>query len=139
MVEITVTKTGCFRLVGVTVHRVSQLPNIDVVWLDHIPGTSAARTVIDLAGVLTRKDLAEVLDHALAARTFPLAYLRKRCAALGTRGRPGSGALASLIVERVGGPRKPGSAFERRLFRILKEAGLPLPEREYEVRLPTAG
>jgi very-short-patch-repair endonuclease len=136
LVEITITKTRCIRLAGVTVHRVSQLPSIDIVWLDHIPVTSAARTVIDLAGVLTRKDLAEVLDHALAERTFPLAYLRKRCAALGTRGRPGSGALASLIVERVGGPRKPGSAFERRLFKILKVAGLPLPEREFEVRLP---
>ena len=81
-------------LAGVTVHRVSHLPSIDVVWLDHIPVTSATRTVIDLAGVLTRKDLAEVLDHALAVQKFPLAYLQKRCAALGTRGparerRPG--------------------------------------------------
>jgi hypothetical protein len=92
-VEITVKKTRCIRLAGVNVHRVSQLPSIDVVWLDHIPVTSAARTVIDLAGVLTRKDLADVLDHALAERRFPLTYLRKRCAALGTRGRRGSGAL----------------------------------------------
>jgi very-short-patch-repair endonuclease len=135
-VEITVARPKQVRLAGVTVHRTSQLSGIDVVWVDHIPVTSATRTVIDLAGVLTRKVLAEVLDHALAERRFPLGYLRKRLMALGTQGRPGSGKLAALIDERVGGPRRPGSAFERRLFRILAEAGLPLPQREYEVRLP---
>jgi hypothetical protein len=134
-VEITITKTRSLRLEGVVVHRTSQLSGIDVVWVDHIPVTTAARTVIDLAAVLTRKDLAEVLDQALAERRFPLAYLRRRLAALGTQGRLGSGKLAALIDERIGGPRRPGSAFERRLFRILTEAGLPLPEREYEVRL----
>jgi very-short-patch-repair endonuclease len=133
-VQITITKTRSIHLEGVTVHRTSQLSGIDVVWVEHIPVTSATRTVIDLAGVLTRKDLAEVLDHALAERRFPLGYLRKRLACLGTQGRPGSGKLAALIEERVGEPRRPGSAFERRLFRILAEAGLPLPQREYEVR-----
>jgi very-short-patch-repair endonuclease len=135
-VEITITKARSVRLEGVTVHRTSQLSEIDVVRVERIPVTSITRTVIDLAGVLTRQDLAEVLDCALAERRFPLVYLRKRLAALGTQGRPGSGKLAALIEERVGGPRRPGSAFERRLYRILAEAGLPLPEREYEVRLP---
>lgn len=135
-VEISITNTKRLRLEGVTVHRTSQLSGIDIVWVDHIPVTTATRTVIDLAGVVTRAALADTLDEALAERKFPLKYLQKRLAALGTQGRPGSGALAALIAERVGGPKRPGNAFERQLFRILAEAGLPLPQREYHVRLP---
>jgi hypothetical protein len=54
-VEITVTKARSVRLEGVTVHRTSQLSGIDVVWVERIPVTSITRTVIDLAGVLTRR------------------------------------------------------------------------------------
>jgi len=100
-----------------------------------IPITSVARTLIDLSGVLAADELEALLDHILAKRRVPLAYVRGRLEAIGTRGRRGAGTLAALLAERQGRRRHADSEFQRLFRRLLVEAGIELPAFEHPVRL----
>ena len=55
---------------------------------------------------------------------------------LGRQGRKGAGTLAKLLRE---GPSRAESTFERRLFRLLREARLPLPTPQFAVELAEGG
>ncbi len=130
--EVTVPLAARPSVPGVGVHRSSDLGLADVDRSPVLPRTRVGRTVIDLAAVDV--DLAsEALDTALARRLLTVDYLRRRLDALGRQGRKGAGDIAQLLAD---GPARAESTFERRLYRLLGEAGLPLPTPQYEVRLP---
>jgi hypothetical protein len=104
--------------------------------VERIPVTSVTRTVIDLAGDLATEELEDLLDHVLAERLVPLSYLCGRMEAVGTRGREGTRLLAKLLAERTGQKHFAKSRPQRRLRRIIEDAGLPLPSFEHPVELP---
>jgi hypothetical protein len=62
--SVDVTGTVARRHRGVRVWRTRSLPESDVCVIDGIRVTSMARTLLDLAAVLTRGQLAEVVDEA---------------------------------------------------------------------------
>jgi len=126
-VEVTVPPTRQPRIRNVLVHR-SGLDPRDRRELRGIPATSAARTLIDLAGSLTRERLERVLDHALAHRVVGRAELAGGLDRLGRAGRKGAGALAALLDDRPETSRPIGSEFEADLF-------LPMPQ--FRVTLPS--
>jgi len=134
LVEVTVASRHTVELEGVTVHRSRLLDWADRDRVQGIPSTSVARTVIDLAAVLTRERLEAVLDHVLATRKVPLGYLAARLQAL-RPGRKGLAALAGLIAERRGMPHIADSEPQREMLRAISEAGLPLPASEFPVTL----
>jgi very-short-patch-repair endonuclease len=121
---------------AVILHRVSELPSVDVTVLDGIPVTTAARTLIDLAAVVDRDLLEEALDDALSRKLFSLRRLRWRMVAVGGSGRAGLPTLRSLVDARQGASAVPQSRFETRVLRLLKSAKLPVPVVQHEVRLP---
>jgi len=135
-VEISVP-IGCgSQPAGVIVHRVAELARPDVIRAGPAPHTAAARTIIDLAGVVPVPLLGRALDDALTRRLVTCAYLQRRLDSLGRQGRHGAGRLRQLLAERAGGRPRHQSEFERRLFAVLAAAGMPLPETQYEVPLP---
>jgi predicted transcriptional regulator of viral defense system len=102
--QIHITVVGRRILVpGVKVHVVTGLQVPDCAVKNGIPVTTVARTIIDLAQILSVVRLEEVLDHALAARLVSLNVLQQRLEKTGTRGRRGAGLLAVLIGVRLDG------------------------------------
>lgn len=134
--EISVAISRAPRLASVLVHRATLLGPPDTTAVAGIPCTRPARTVIDLAGVVSATTLAVALDDALSRRLVTVDYLRRRLDALGRQGRRGAGTLADLLAERSDGRARTTSEFERRLLAELRAAGLPVPRTQYEVVLP---
>ena len=130
--EVSVDGDVC-RCRGFTIHRVD-LPRIDVTVVDAIPVTTPARTLIDLAGVVPRDAAEEALDDALRRRLFSRSRLRWRLEALAAKGRPGGAVLRELLAAREDGTSVPQSVFETRFLRELRDARMPRPTRQYEVR-----
>ncbi|HEX9236868.1 MAG TPA: type IV toxin-antitoxin system AbiEi family antitoxin domain-containing protein [Actinomycetota bacterium] len=133
-VEVTVPGARRVILDQVRVHR-SVLAKNDQRRHEGIPVTSLARTLIDLASVVSPSRLEEMVDYSLANRLLSLTTLRRRLDSLGRGGRKGAGELAALIAAREARPRGPQSEFERRLLRVLSGYRLPPPVCQHEVRL----
>ena len=129
-VEITVPR-GRSRRRPITFHEVN-LPAVDLTSVDAIPVTTPARTLIDLAAVLPRDIIEEALDDALRRRLTSISRLRWRIAELGRR--PGIVVVRKLIRARTDAGETPQSVLETRLMRLIKQARLPTPICQHEVR-----
>lgn len=118
-------------LEGVTVHRTRDLRADHVVSLGELPVTSRERTIVDLAGVLHRRHLAELVDDCLAGGYVTLHGLAATFEVVGRRGKKGTAALRAIIDDRLGDTAVSGSAMERRAMALLLAAGLPRPRVEF--------
>ena len=131
--EITLT-ARCRSLEGggVVVHVSRPWSSPDRVHVDHLPVTSVARTLVDLAGCLDPKRLERAVDDCLVTRLTTVIKIQV-CAErhLGA-GRRGSGNLRRILADRAGHPPLE-SELEARLLDLIVSAGLPLPERQFVV------
>jgi very-short-patch-repair endonuclease len=97
----------------------------DVTSVGAIPCTTVARTLVDLAGVVTRRELERACERAEQLRVFDLGAL---VAALDRAGpRPGVAALRSLLAEGLGETHT-RSELEERFLELCRSAGLPRPQ-----------
>jgi very-short-patch-repair endonuclease len=93
--------------------------------LDAIPITTPARTIVDLAEVLTEQRLADAVHEAEVQRLFDL---RKVEAALArASGRRGRHKLRRVVAAYGAGPPYTRNHAERLLFDTCLERGLPRP------------
>lgn len=129
---IDVTTRRKISTAGVRVHR-CELTSIDVMRVGCLTVTTPVRTLLDLAAVLDVDRLEDCLENALHQRLVRLPELHERLDALGMRGRKGAGRLHRLLEMRNPDWAPTESEFETLLFRVLRRAHLPLPERQYEV------
>lgn len=129
--SVSVQRNKTKDLIGVTVHQVADLEEIDVVLVDGLPVTTPARTIIDLAAVITGGHLARIMDHSLASGKVDLDDVQSQFARLGRRGKPGTAKLRRLLEVRGSDYVAPDSELERRLLSIIDRAGLPAPVRQY--------
>ena len=113
-------------------HHVSDLPSVDVVMVDAIPVTTATRTLIDLAGIVSDETLEEALDDALMRRLTTVSRMAWRAETL--KSRPGIGVVRELIAARARSGPVPKSVLETRFLRLVKRSRLPAPERQHRVR-----
>lgn len=134
LVEVTIPRSDRRSCPGVVVHRSLALPRADVTTVHAIPVTTPARTLIDLASVETAEALEEALDAALRMRLVSMARLRWRLDEIGGSGRNGAGALRSLLDARAPTSVAAQSPLETRVAQALREAGLPDPVKQYEIR-----
>lgn len=132
-VHVSVAHGRASRSATGTVHRSRELPPGDVTRIDGIPVTRPARTLVDLAGVVSPRALEEAVDDALCRRLVTLPRLDKRAAALAGKGRAGAAQLRAILDTWHDGGLLPHETAEARLFRRLVHSGLPPPERQHEV------
>jgi predicted transcriptional regulator of viral defense system len=97
-VELVVRRARAPRAPGVVVHRVTRLDRVDVTMtVTGLPVTGVARTLIDVAAVVSERELVAMLDRALARGLVTRTALQHRLGTLGTRGRPGTARLQALL------------------------------------------
>ncbi len=119
VVEITAPRTAHPAPIDVVVHRPEQLRAIDVIERKLITTTNPLRTLLDAGAVLPRNEVAECVELALHQDLVTVRGLRMVMAALGGRGRSGTGALRWHLDRRALGDRQPESMIEPLMARLL--------------------
>jgi hypothetical protein len=113
------------RRPGIQVHRSARLDGCDVRIHQGLPVTSPARTLLDIAGLLTEDELEQALDDALSRNLVRPAQIRDVLARL-RAGRAGARKLATLLDSRTRGrPALTRSRAERILRDLTRTAQLP--------------
>jgi len=114
--------------------HLADLPPRDRWALDGIPVTSLARTLLDLAAMLSPLQLERALERAEELGRFDLVALED---VLGRAGHhPGVTKLRRALAiyrENLEDPAFERSKLERRFRRLLKRAGLPAPSMNFNV------
>lgn len=126
--------------------RSGQIPGVKVHWArspagrrdrrfrDGLPCTDVARTIVDLAGVVTDDDLCDLVDTALCERlTRPGAIEASAARAGRAPGRYGRRRLREALAVWTPGPVA-DSVAEMRLARRIQQWGFPPLERQVEIR-----
>jgi hypothetical protein len=114
----------------IRVHRIIHTEARDVSTVRGLPVMTMPRTVIDLASLLEEEPLDIALDSAIRRGMWRGTFV-DRFAEFSDSRRRGIGMLGRLIAERETEQGLPGSAFERRLLRLLRKQGLPMPVCQY--------
>jgi len=124
-VEISVVGRRCASRKGIRVHEIKAIHSGEVLRHEGLWVSSPARAVLELAATGTAYELTRAIDEGLAHPRFSPEELR----AVLQRNRPCRGAarLAEILGDETATATS-RSRKEKRLLRLLRAAGLPLPE-----------
>jgi hypothetical protein len=126
-VTVTATTNAC-STPALWVHARRRLTAEEVTTVRGIPATSPARTLVDIAGMLTAAQLAATLGEADRKGLLDVAAVER--ALRRTKGRHGQGhrrLLAALDAHRQHGATLLLSELEERFLDLVLDAGLPRP------------
>ena len=129
--EVTVARTANFRGPA-RIHRHPDLCEQDIVMVQGIPCTNAARTLIDIGAV--RRDLVEPLFHSvLHRRLAEYDDIVARFYQVARKGRNGVGPLRAVLAEYDPAMAPGESTLEVRLLEIIRQHGIKRPVRQHRV------
>jgi very-short-patch-repair endonuclease len=109
---------------GITVHRTRLIHPEDRVVVAAVPATSVARTLVDLADVLTEERLTDAVRQAEILRVFDLEAVQRACAP----GRRGRHRLARVLATYQPEPHLIRSEAESKLKQLIEAHSLPQPQ-----------
>ncbi len=125
-VDVTVIGGDPRRHAGIRIHHVSlALPPVDVRTRDGLPLTAPARTLLDLAEVLTARELRWAVEEARVQRLVAPGDLRSVVERHPRR--RGVARLRAALAAAAGGPSLTRSEAERRFAELVAAARLPAP------------
>ncbi len=116
---------------GAKVYRMTQMHLARPVVRNGIPCTGLARTILDLAAVVSRRQLDRTIDAVLRDGLLRASDLYAVLVSHSRNGRAGCGALRETLDERCGDDPVPLSAWSRMIADLLVGSGLPRPAMEY--------
>jgi len=131
-VEVTVRYPSDKTLKGVIVHREGDLDPIDLTEVDGISVTTVARTLCDAGVVFSAREVQRLVDHAVATGLVKVRELIEVRRRLGEHGRTGVVKL-DLAIDGVLRSAGSESGPELQLARVLRQASLPAPIKQYVV------
>jgi very-short-patch-repair endonuclease len=123
-IHITLVADVVRTIPGIRAHRRPSLPDSDLTTHRGIPVTTPARTLIDLATILTPKQLEAAVNEADVLDLIDPETLRTELDE--RKGQRGVPTLSTLLDKNT--YRLTETELERRFLRIVRRAGLPLPE-----------
>ena len=129
-IEVTVPRSRGPRA-GILVHRSRAIGEDDRACIDAIPVTSLARTVVDLAEVLTEPRLADAVNEAEVQGLFDLRAIEAVLARL--PGRTGGRRLRRVLAVYQPEPTMSRSEAQRILTELCMQRGLPEALRDASV------
>jgi very-short-patch-repair endonuclease len=118
---------------GATFRRTSELPPEDVTEVERFRVTTVARTLIDLAAVVSEENLAYAVEYAWREKLVTLPTLRARFEARRSSGIDGAASFDAVLCDCESRPRFLDSPAEVRFWRMLHAARLPIPEIQVEL------
>jgi very-short-patch-repair endonuclease len=125
-IDVTAPGSGGRRRRGAVIIHRSALPSAELTTVNGVPVTSPARTVLDLAQLLPRRQLERVIDEA--------DYLRLDLSGVRPRpGRRGSETLQKVLAQHRAGATRTRSELEERMLSALHRCGVPTPDVNSEI------
>ena len=131
--ELTVPRGKRPSMADVRLHQSSQLNLAQSTERQGVPCTRPARTVIDLAAVVSGKRLDRTIDAVLRVGLLRPSDLYAVLALHARRGRNGCAALRSALDSRLGDDPVPLSEWSRIVEDLLVDAGLARPRLEFRI------
>lgn len=132
IVELVTDATAHVRCRGVRSHRTHDLPAADQRVHRGLAVTSIERSLIDAGRYLSAKEIGAALDHAVRDGLTTYGRFERRVSELARRGRNGIGTARMVLADRGFGD---GFGFEKAMRGLLRDAGLPVPRREFRVHV----
>ena len=117
------------------VRRTTLLEAQDCTRRGGLPTTTVARTLFDLATVLSEFELEGVVNKAVAGRLVTRAQIVDRFDALAGRGRRGTTVMRDVLARLPADRPALESHVEVRILDVLRAHGVPLPDRQVKVRV----
>jgi very-short-patch-repair endonuclease len=140
MLDLTVRAPKQVRLPDVRVHRITEVSPEDVVRLANgLRVTTPARTLFDLANLVSPPVLGSAMQDALNRRLCTPWSLADVAQRMIRQGRPGSTAFREALDGRAATLPAVGSDAELLLAGALESLGLPTLTRQFEVVLEGGG
>jgi hypothetical protein len=121
------------RQPGVRGHRSGLLFDPDRAMVRSVPCTAPARTLIDLSGSLNATDLGRLADRLVRDRRMTWIELVTAIPRFGIAPGRSPKVLMQVLRDRWPGYDPGDSEFEKRVLRIIYNAGLPLPDQQFLV------
>jgi hypothetical protein len=131
--HITTNGTGRRSFAGCVVHASFKMDPKDVVCIEGVRYTSAARTVFDIAATVTDSRLESLVEQVLHEGMCSVAELADAAVRLGEHGRRGSARFRRVLGSRPAGLAAVASDLELQFERAVIAAGLPRPERQFPI------
>ena len=132
-VEVVVAKGRVRRIPGARLHHSTQMHLARPVERNGIPCTRLNRTVLDLAGSVSRAVLDRTIDAVLRDGLLRLGDLWRVLASHAKPGRNGCVALREALLARSDEGAVPLSEWSRMVADLLEVSGLPRPAFEHRV------
>jgi very-short-patch-repair endonuclease len=133
-IDVTVPTRGGRSRSGIAVHRSNTLRPQDVELVQGIPCTTLARTIFDMAGVLTPRDLERLLDELAYQELLDAAALIEQIEH--NRGRVGACAnLRRALAEHHAGSTLTDGPLGEEMLALIRSAELPAPKVQHWIDL----
>ena len=133
--ELTLPGTRRYRARGVTIHHSTDLDRIRPVRRSGIATTPVDRTLLDLGAIAGDRAVLVAIDSARRRKLTTWDRLLDTLVLHARRGRDGVGTLRAILDEHFGEGAVTDSGFERLVLSVLRQAGLPTPVLQHEIRL----
>lgn len=134
VLEVTALRHRRRKAGDVVWHESYLLDEQSITEVEGIPVTNSARTVLDLAAVLTPDDLQRVVDDVLRRRLASIGSLARLLERLGAR-RIGAQAMRATLDARVR-TAVPESDLETQFELLIRSHGFPEPVPQFGVIIP---
>src|SRR5262245_57224957 len=133
LVEITCPRWRRTQHDELVVHESRVLHDVDQTVVDNIPVTTIERTIFDLCATTSMFTVDLAIDSALRRGATSVDELLRVLRRIGKRGRSGTQTLRKLLADRDASYVPTESEREQMLLRVLREHGLPEPERQFSI------
>ena len=132
--EVVTTRHDRVHRDSFIVHESLDLLEHDIVVVDGLPVTTAARTVVDLGAVARPRLVEACLDDGLRRHLFTLDEVRRFVNRVARRGRRGVGVIRPMLDVRAEWVGLTESQLEDLFVSIVRDSHLPMPRSQYTVR-----
>ena len=125
-IDVTVPRRSSQKHRGIDIHRSTTLTLADITTVDGIPCTSVARTLFDLAEVVSRRSVERAFDQGDAMEVLDLGAIQGQLGR--NRTRRAARVIRSILAEHYIGKTPTASELEEAFFGMCRRTGMPLPE-----------
>ena len=134
LIDVTSPGRSGRRRDGLRIHTAATILPGDLTVVDGIPCTTVARTIFDLAGVLSESAIEYTIHRAQTKRLFDRSAVEQTMRRLPAR--RGAPVLRRILSISDRSEDELRSGLERKLLRICRGAGLPGPRTDHWIALP---
>ena len=132
-IEVVVAANRSPAVKGARLHRSAQMDLARPTERKSVPVTGLGRTVLDVAAVVSRRQLDDTIDSVIRNGQLRLWDLYDVLVSHARRGRNGCAALRAALDARLGDDRVPLSRWSRMVSDLLVGDGLDRPRFEYPI------